>query len=186
MLAIFCGGAYVRNLRLRATPMAGSETAECQVDGGCPRRWAWVIESVSLARPDSSGVLPGSFAGEHGGGFAFEVDVGFAADVDGDAFDRAAGEPVRRFTRVVVGDGGSAITADAQAFAGEPEGARLGLDPALADFAVPVVQDSTPVATPGGSSPSLSKEADRIRFSPAGMSSVPSIFSSAMPTKLYT
>ena len=41
-----------------------------------------------------------------------------------------------------------------------------------------------PVDTWGGSSPSLPKEAERIRFSPVGRSSVASIFCSIMPTKL--
>ena len=43
-----------------------------------------------------------------------------------------------------------------------------------------------PVATPGGSSPSLPNDAERIRFSPAGTSSVATTFCSKMPTKLYT
>ena len=49
----------------------------------------------------------------------------------------------------------------------------------------PCHSDSIPVATPGGSSPSLSNDADRIRFSPVGTSTVATTFCSIMPTKLY-
>src|SRR6185312_5252032 len=45
---------------------------------------------------------------------------------------------------------------------------------------------AVPADTPGGSSPSLSNEADRIWFSPNGTTSVPSIFCSTRPTKLLT
>src|SRR5215472_14183626 len=81
-----------------------------------------------------------SLAGQHGGGLALEVEVGFAADVHGDPLNGATGEPVRVLAGVVVGNGRAAIAADAQALAGELEVAGLGLDPALADLAVTVVQ----------------------------------------------
>jgi len=45
--------------------------------------------------------------------------------------------------------------------------------------------ESVPTATPGGSSPSFSKAADRIRSSPVGISSSDTIFCSTLPTKLY-
>ena len=53
-------------------------------------------------------------------------------------------------------------------------------------FLSPWYRDKIPVDTWGGSSPSLSKEADRIRFCPVGRSWVLSIFCSIMPTKLLT
>src|SRR5215212_11063104 len=74
----------------------------------------------------------------HRDGLALEVDVRLAADVDGDALDRAAREPVRRGAGVVVGDGVAAVAPHAQAFAADRELARLGLDTALADLHVAV------------------------------------------------
>src|SRR5215472_5007247 len=86
-------------------------------------------------------LLPGSsLPGEHRLGLAFEVEVGLAADVDRDPLDGAAGEPVRRLARVVLGDGRAAVPADTQSLAGQLEGAGLGLDAALADLVVSVVQ----------------------------------------------
>ena len=118
-------------------------------------------------------------------GLALQVDVRLAADVDGDALDRAAGEAPGRVARVVVGHRLAAVAPDAQALAGDRELARLGLDAALADL-----RGRRGTATgsrwrrAGGSSPSLSNEADRIRSSPVGRSSVASTFCSNMPTKL--
>jgi len=43
------------------------------------------------------------FAENQRRGFPFQVDVRLAADVDGHPLDGAAGEPVGRITRVVVG-----------------------------------------------------------------------------------
>ena len=83
---------------------------------------------------------PSLFAGHHGDGLAFEVDVRVAADVDGDAVDGAAGERPGHGAGVVVGDGLAAVTADAEALAGDGELAGLGLDPAFADLVVAVVQ----------------------------------------------
>ena len=83
---------------------------------------------------------PGLLPGQHRDGLALEVDVGLAADVDGDAVDRAAGERPRRVAGVVVGDRLAAVAPDAQPLAGERELARLGLDAALADLAVAVVE----------------------------------------------
>jgi len=54
-------------------------------------------------------------------GLAFQVHVQLAADVDRDPSEGAAGERVRLLAGVVAGD-------------------RLGLDPALADLLIPVVQ----------------------------------------------
>ncbi len=51
---------------------------------------------------------------------------------------------VRRRARVVVGDRLAAVAPDAQALAGEREVAGLGLDPALADLLVAVVQGQDP------------------------------------------
>jgi hypothetical protein len=84
------------------------------------------------------------FPREHGLGLALKVDVRVAADVDGDSLDGAAGEVVRGSVGVVVGDWLAAVTADAQALAGEGEHAWLGLDPALADLLVPVIEGQDP------------------------------------------
>src|SRR5215208_2900656 len=79
-------------------------------------------------------------ARHHGDGLALEVDVRLAADVDRDAVDRAAGAAVRRGARIVVRDGVAAVASDAQAIVGQRELARLGLDAALADLLVAVVE----------------------------------------------
>src|SRR4051795_6161069 len=71
---------------------------------------------------------------------ALQVHVWLAADVDGDAVERAAREPVRRGAGVVVGDGVAAVASDAQPLAADRELARLRLDLALADPDVPVEQ----------------------------------------------
>src|SRR3954451_13835753 len=76
----------------------------------------------------------------HRRGLALQVHVRLGADVDGDAGDRAAREPVRRGAGVVVGDGVAAVASDAQPLAADRELARLRLDLALADFDVAVEQ----------------------------------------------
>src|SRR3954447_27000525 len=76
----------------------------------------------------------------HRHGLALQVHVWLAADVDGDAVERAAREPVRRGAGVVVGDGVAAVASHAQALAADRELTRLGLDAALADLDVAVVE----------------------------------------------
>src|SRR4051794_24716902 len=76
----------------------------------------------------------------HGDSLALEVHVWLAADVDGDAVDRAAGERIRLLARVVLGDGITAVAADAQALAGDCELAGLGLDARRADRYVAVIE----------------------------------------------
>src|SRR4051794_14130672 len=93
--------------------------------------WVDVMTALLLAR-------------HHRDGLALEVDVGLAADVDGDARDRAAGEPPRRCAGVVLGDGVGAVAPDAESVAGERELARLGLDPSLADLDVAVEERERP------------------------------------------
>jgi hypothetical protein len=75
---------------------------------------------------------------------ALEIDIGIAADVDRDPLDRAAGERVRVLARVVAGDRLAAVPADAQALTRDHEHPGLGLDAALADLLVPVVQGQDP------------------------------------------
>src|SRR5579872_3981677 len=89
-------------------------------------------------RPSGRG--PPLFSRQHRLGLALEVEVEVAADVDGDSLDGAAGENVRVITWVVVRHRFTAVTADAQALAGEREHSRLGPDAAFADFLIPVVQ----------------------------------------------
>ncbi len=74
---------------------------------------------------------------------------GLSAHVDEHAPDRPAGEAPRRRSRVVVGDRLAAVTADAQPLAADGELARLGLDPALADLAVAVVERQDAVRDAG-------------------------------------
>ena len=112
-------------------------------------------------------------AHQHGLGLAFEVDVGFAAHVDGDPVDGAAGEAVRPFARVVRRD----RVADVAARRHRPSPAIMNLPGWVLmrpspTFWSPWYSERMPVATAGGSSPSLSNDADRIRFSPVGTSSV--------------
>jgi hypothetical protein len=130
--------------------------------------------------------MPALLAGKNGGRLAFEIQVRLAADVDGDPLDDAAGEPVGPFARVVAGDRRAAVAADAQALPGQLEVAGLVPDPPLADPAVAVVEGQRAGGDAGGSSPSLSNDADRIRFSPVGRSSVATTFCSSIPTKLLT
>jgi hypothetical protein len=76
---------------------------------------------------------------------------------------------VRVIARVVASYRLAAVAAHAQALARDRELPELGLDPAFADFLAPVVQGQDPGRYPGGSSPSLSNEAERMRFPPVGI-----------------
>ena len=92
---------------------------------------------------DALGLVVGRhrvLAHQHACGLALEVDVRLAADVDGDPLDRAAGEAARPLARVVLGDRVADVAPDGQAFAGDHVAAGLGLDPALADLRVAVVE----------------------------------------------
>src|SRR4051794_10907821 len=85
--------------------------------------------------PGSSAVVSGLgrrlLPHEHRGGLTLHVDVGLAADVDGDALEGAAGEGPGLSPRIVLGNGRSAVPADAQALAREHELSGLGADLAL-------------------------------------------------------
>src|SRR5262249_2356858 len=94
-------------------------------------------------------------AGEHRGRLALEVEVRLAADVDRYPLDGAAGEPVGPLARVVAGDRGAAVAADAQALPGQLEVAGLVPDPPLADLAVSVVQGQHAGGHAGGILPVL-------------------------------
>src|SRR5450755_182741 len=85
-----------------------------------------------------------SLPGHHRDGLPLEIDVRLAADVDCDAVDRTAGELVRVSAGVVAGDRFAAVSSDAEAFAGDRELARLGLDAALADLLLTVVERQDP------------------------------------------
>src|SRR6478672_5209418 len=77
-----------------------------------------------------------SLAHQHRGGLAFQVDVVLAAHVDSDAADRSAREPPGHLARVVGGDAGAAVAADAQALPGKHEFSWLGLERTLPDFRI--------------------------------------------------
>lgn len=130
------GGCYQRDpelgpASLEDTPRAGSvdELDTDQKDD--PRQHSVVYvgtrlgqdgraTSARVARPSCpfSDTRPKSradrsLAGEHCLGLALQVEIGFAADVHGHSLERAAGEAVRRLTRIVVGDGFAAVAANA-------------------------------------------------------------------------
>jgi hypothetical protein len=67
--------------------------------------------------------------------------------------------------------------------AADDELARLGLDLALADPVAAVAEGQDAGCHAWRSSPSLSKDAARIRFSPAGTSSAATTSCSMIPTK---
>jgi len=125
-----------------------AQTRSGRVDS--PGDPAWRRFGASLRQSAWSGMTPvqvrrlcGSawlLPREHGHGFAFEVDVGVSADVDGDAVQGAAGEGPGCLAGIVGGDGCAAVAAGVEAFAAEGELAGLGLDVALADLVVAVVQ----------------------------------------------
>ncbi len=118
-------------------------------------------------------------------GLTLEVDVGLPADVDDDAVDRRARERVGRLAWVVVGDGLPRLPRHEQRGAGDRKGAKLRPDSAFTDLVIAVVERQRAFAQVR-SLPSLSKDADRISFSPDGRSSVATIICSSAPTKLFT
>jgi hypothetical protein len=65
-------------------------------------------------------------AAHHAGHLQLVVLVRLISHIHGDLLDRAAGKCPGLASRVVVGDGGAAVTADVQAFATERELAELG------------------------------------------------------------
>src|SRR5438045_532635 len=117
--------------------MAETGLVVARRDARHPERHASLSRPGLLIPPGESGRL---LAGEHGRGLTLQVDVGVAADVDRDPVDRAAGEGVRVRAGVVAGDRFAAVAADAQALARDREHSGLGLDPALADLLVAVVE----------------------------------------------
>src|SRR4051812_48740419 len=72
--------------------------------------------------------------------FAFQIGVRLATDIDGYPLDRAAREAPRHHARIVIGDAGAGVAADAQPFATDHELAGLCLDRGLADLLVAVEQ----------------------------------------------
>ncbi len=148
--------------------MTGPESSEITPDAalgeGCP-------ESRSEDR--------WLFTCEHRCGFALEIEVRFAADVNRDAVDRAAGELVWVRAGVVAGHRFGAVTPNAESFATDRELPGLGLDASLPDLLLAVVERQDPGRDPA-SSPSFSKLAARISFSPVGTSLLATIFCSML------
>ena len=108
--------------------------------------WRGYRERVDQAARDAAGMAPLSLppqgpllAHEHQGGFPLKILVRLAADVDRDPVNGAAGEPVGRRARIVLGDGLARVFPHVQAASGDREGAELGLDPGLAYLAVRVI-----------------------------------------------
>src|SRR6266516_2497070 len=131
--------------RRRPSRTTGAGPARARHQRRWATRWAGRVPPRAADRAgDAREGQPHLLAGEHGRGLTLQVDVGVAADVDGDALDGAAGEGVRVRAGVVVGDRFAAVAADAQALARDREHSWLGLDPALADLLIPVVEGQDP------------------------------------------
>src|SRR3954453_4515536 len=101
------------------------------------------------ARGASSRVSMPLLAHEHGDGLALEVGVRLATDVDGNPFDRAAGEAPRHLPGIVPGDAFPGVAPYGESLAGQRELAGLGLDRGLADLLVAVEQRQGPVCDAG-------------------------------------
>ena len=86
---------------------------------------------------EASEVVARLIRAEQHRGVTLEVEVRLAADVDDDPMKRAAGEGVRRLSRVVVGDRLAGVAADVEARAGDRESAELGLDLPSPTFSSP-------------------------------------------------
>src|SRR5205814_2355090 len=131
--------------------------------------WAWRVPPRAAERAgDALEGQPHLLAGEHGCGLTLEVDVGVAADVDRDPVDGAAGEGVRVRAGVVVGDRFAAVAADAQALARDREQPGLGLDTALADLLVAVVEGQDAGGHAGGILPVLAERGGKDQILPGG------------------